>query len=250
MPQAFRVLHDREDAVAGFYLICGMEAVSHRLVEADPTLRQCWEHLRANPVPRGQTVLVSRMWLSLEDGEGPSPAQAASWLDAKRLYMDLRPNLRRIYTAVLDLPTFGPMVAPLGFVPLPADPVMYDGVPDFAAVNDFGPSSIDGWLSNLVAAELQIDDDSILDVVQHQLVIDGRRVDLTKLEFSVMSYFNQHRGVVVERRDILRDVWGYDVAGGSTVLEANVKSLRHKLGDRSTSIETIRGLGYRFTNPN
>jgi len=33
------------------------------------------------------------------------------------------------------------------------------------------------------------------------------------------------------------------------VLEANIKSLRRKLGDRSTSIETVRGLGYRFTNP-
>jgi two-component system alkaline phosphatase synthesis response regulator PhoP len=65
-----------------------------------------------------------------------------------------------------------------------------------------------------------------------------------------MSYLNQHQGTVVERGDLLRDVWGYDVLGGSNVLEANVKSLRRKLGDRSTSIETIRGLGYRFTTPN
>jgi DNA-binding response OmpR family regulator len=250
LPQAFRVLHDRQDEIAGFFMMCGMDAVSHRLIEADPTLRQCWEHLRANPVPRGQTVLVSRTWLALEGGEGPSAAQATCWLDAKRLYMDLRPNLRRIYTAVLDLPTFGPMVAPLGFVPVPGEPALYDGVPDFAAVNDFGPSSIDGWLANLVAAELQIEDDSILDTVQHQLVFDGRRVDLTKLEFSVMDYLNQRQGTVVERRDLLRDVWGYDVPGGSNVLEANIKSLRRKLGDRSTSIETVRGLGYRFTSPN
>lgn len=65
-----------------------------------------------------------------------------------------------------------------------------------------------------------------------------------------MSYLNQRHGTVVERVDLLRDVWGYDIAGGSNVLEANVKSLRRTLGDRSTSIETIRGLGYRFTSPN
>jgi two-component system alkaline phosphatase synthesis response regulator PhoP len=41
-------------------------------------------------------------------------------------------------------------------------------------------------------------------------------------------------------------VWGYDYAGGSNVIEANVRSLRRKLGDRATSIETVRGLGYRF----
>jgi hypothetical protein len=249
-PHAFRVLHDRQDGVAGFYLICGIDTVSRRLVEADPGLRQCWDHLRSHPVPRGQTVLMNRMWLGLEGGEGPSPAQAASWLDVKRLYMDMRPNLRRIYTLVRDLATFGPMVVPLGFAPLPGEPTSFDGVPDYAAMLDFGPSSIDGWLANLVAAELQIDDDSILDLVQHQLVFDGRRVDLTKLEFSVMSYLNQRQGTVVERVDLLRDVWGYDIAGGSNVLEANVKSLRRKLGDRSTSIETIRGLGYRFTSPN
>ena len=249
-PFSFRVLRDRQDAVAGFYMICEMDAVSHRLVESDPTMQQAWEHLRRYPVPRGQTVLVNRMWLCLEGGEGPSAAQAACWLDFKRLYMDLRPNLRRIYTAVLDLATFGPMVAPLGFRPLPGEPPSFDGIPDYGAALDFGPSSIDGWLANLVAAELQIDDDSILDLVQHQLVLDGRRVDLTKLEFSVMSYLDQRRGTVVSRADLLRDVWGYDVPGGSNVLEANVKSLRRKLGDRSTSIETIRGLGYRFTIPN
>jgi hypothetical protein len=193
---------------------------------------------------------MNRMWLGLEGGEGPSAAQAASWLDVKRLYMDMRPRLRRIYTMVQDLATFGPMVAPLGFAPLANEPVTFDGRPDYVAMLDFGPSSIDGWLANLVAGELQIDDDSILDLVQHQLVLDGRRVDLTKLEFSVMSYLNQRQGTVVERVDLLRDVWGYDIAGGSNVLEANVKSLRRKLGDRSTSIETIRGLGYRFTTPN
>ena len=52
----------------------------------------------------------------------------------------------------------------------------------------------------------------------------------------------------VSRGDLLHDVWGYEEPGGSNVLEANVKSLRRKLGDRSSSIETIRGLGYRFTN--
>lgn len=127
--------------------------------------------------PRGQTVLMNRMWLGLEGGEGPSPAQAASWLDVKRLYMDMRPNLRRIYTLVRDLAAFGPMVVPVGFAPLPGEPTQFDGVTDDAAMLDFGPSSIDGWLANLVAAELHIDDDSILDLVQHQLVLDGRRVD-------------------------------------------------------------------------
>ena len=169
--------------------------------------------------------------------------------DIKRLYMEMRPTLRRIYSIVQDVATYGPMVAPLGFELLPGDPIEFDGVPYSATQNDFGPSSIDGWLARLVAAELKIEDDSILDLVQHQLVLDGRRVDLTKLEFDVISYLHQHRGSVVERSALLRDVWGYDYAGGSNVIEANVRSLRRKLGDRAGAIETVRGLGYRFGAP-
>jgi DNA-binding response OmpR family regulator len=248
-PEAFRVLRDRLDTVAGFYNVCEIDRVSHRLVEEDPLLARCWEHLRQYPVPRGQRVLFSRVWLSRDHGEAPSPVQAASWLDLKRLYMEMRPTLRRIYTTVQDVATYGPMVSPLGFELLPGDPIDFDGVPYYAAQNDFGPSSIDGWLARLVAAELQIEDDSILDLVEHQLVLDGRRVDLTKLEFDVISYLQQHHGAVVERAALLRDVWGYEYTGGSNVIEANVRSLRRKLGDRAGSIETVRGLGYRFSPP-
>ena len=80
-------------------------------------------------------------------------------------------------------------------------------------------------------------------------MLDGRRVDLTRLEFEVLSYLDQRRGQVVERSDLLRDVWGYEYSGGSNVIEANVRSLRRKLGDRADSIETVRGLGYRFAPP-
>jgi DNA-binding response OmpR family regulator len=248
-PEAFRVLRDRLDTVAGFYNVCEIDRVSHRLVKEDLLLARCWEHLRRHPVPRGQRVLYSRAWLSRDYGEAPSPVQAASWLDIKRLYMEMRPTLRRIYSIVQDVATYGPMVAPLGFELLPGDPIELDGVPYYATQNDFGPSSIDGWLSKLVAAELQIEDDSILDLTQHQLVLDGRRVDLTQLEFDVISYLQQRQGLVVERAALLRDVWGYEYTGGSNVIEANVRSLRRKLGDRSGSIETVRGLGYRFSVP-
>ena len=124
-----------------------------------------------------------------------------------------------------------------------------DGVPYYPLLLDFGPASVDGWLSRLVAAELQIEEDSILDLVQHQLVLDGRRVDLTKLEFGVISYLHERQGTVVGRSELLRDVWGYDDDGGSNVIEANVRSLRRKLGERASSIETVRGIGFGFALP-
>ncbi|MEI7742945.1 MAG: winged helix-turn-helix domain-containing protein [Chloroflexota bacterium] len=250
MPGAFRVARDRGGSVAGFSLYLEMDEISHRLVQEDPVVGQCWEHLRAHPVPRGQRNLFSRLMIALESGESSSAVQAALWLDLKRRYMELRPNLRRLYTVARHRSTWEPMVnSPLGFERLPGDPPELDGIPYYPLILDFGPSSVDGWLSKLVAGELRIEEDSILDLVQHQLVLDGRRVDLTKLEFEVISYLYQRRGAVVERSELLRDVWGYDDDGGSNVIEANVRSLRHKLGDRATSIETVRGLGYRFAAP-
>ena len=247
LPSAFRVARDRLGAVAGFNIYCEMSEVSHGLVEADPVLRQYRDHARSHPVPRGQRILLTRSMISRDFGESWSPVQAAIWLDLKRRYMELRPDLRRLYSGPRERSTWEPMVSgPLGFRRLPGDPPELDGVPYYPIMVDFGPSSVDGWLAGLVAAELQIEDDSILDLAQRQLVLDGRRVDLTKLEFDVMSYLCQRQGAVVSRADLLRDVWGYNDAGGSNVIEANVRSLRRKLGDRAPSIETIRGLGYRY----
>ena len=108
------------------------------------------------------------------------------------------PDLHR----VPDLATFAPIVAPLGFALLP-EVVQLGERPYHSAVLDFGPSSIDGWLSRLVARELLIDEYSILDPVQRQLVLDERRVDLTSLEFGVLDYLLQHEGKVVERSALL-----------------------------------------------
>jgi DNA-binding response OmpR family regulator len=123
---------------------------------------------------------------------------------------------------------------------------MLDGTAYYAAVLDFGPASVDGWLTKIIATELQIEEDSILDIAQHQLVLAGRRVPLTKLEFEVFKYLYERPGHLVERSSLLRDVWGYDYVGGSNVIESLVKSIRRKLGDRAAAIETVRGLGYRF----
>jgi hypothetical protein len=191
-------------------------------------------------------VLFNRVWMARDHGEAPSPVQAACWLDVKGRFMELRPNLRRIYSMVRDIATLGPMVAPLGFTPLPGEPTVLDGLAYHAAVLDFGPSSIDGWLSSLVAAELRVDEESLLDVAQRQLVLDGERIDLTNLEFGLFQYLHERPGQVVERTSILLHVWGTDYTGGSNVIEVVVGSLRRKLGDRASSIETVRGLGYRF----
>lgn len=244
-PTAFRVARNGSGVVAGFYVVGELDRLSRGLLDLDPVARRWRDHLRRQPVARGQRVLFDRFELASEHDGSLSQVMAALVLDLKRMYMELRPELRRIYTVNRES-VVGTAWEQLGFEPLPGDPDWFDGVAYHPAMLDFGAASVDGWLTKIIAAELRIEEDSILDLVQHQLILDGLRVDLTKLEFEVFKYLHERPGKVVERSTLLRDVWGYDYAGGSNIIEALVKSLRRKLGDRAAAIETVRGLGYRF----
>jgi DNA-binding response OmpR family regulator len=94
-----------------------------------------------------------------------------------------------------------------------------------------------------------IDDRGLLDPDRRQLVLDGTRADLTKLEFDVPAVPARTRRPVVSRAALLRDVWSYDWNGGSNVVEVVISALRRKLGDSAGSLQTVRGAGYRFTPP-
>jgi len=109
-----------------------------------------------------------------------------------------------------------------------------------------GPGSVDGWLAGLVATELGIKRDDLLDVDARELVLDERRVPLTQLEFDVMRYLSEHTGKVARRAALEADVWGYDYQGGSNVVHAVIKSLRKKLAEQAGLIETVHGGGYRL----
>lgn len=118
-------------------MLCEPDRVPYGVIDADPVARLWREHLRRELVPHGQRVLFNRRWLSDERGELPSEVQAACWLDVKRVYMELRPELRRFYLAFRDIETYGPIVGPLGFVALP-EAVEIDGVAYHSAEIDVG----------------------------------------------------------------------------------------------------------------
>jgi hypothetical protein len=243
-PDSFSVVLDREGAVVGFSVMFEPRTVSRAVLLADPVTAQWWRHLREHPVPPGDRVLFLRRWLGEDGGEGPSPIQAACWLDVKRTYMALRPDLRRVYTAVRAIEVFAPIVTKLGFRPV-GEPVQVDDAVYHSAVLDFGPASVDGWLADLAADELGVQDVLTLDRDAGEVVVDGRRLALTPLEFGVLDHLHAKRGKVVSRSAVLREVWGYDTAGGSNVVDSVIRSLRRKLGPQASSIETVRGFGYR-----
>jgi DNA-binding response OmpR family regulator len=249
MPSAFRVARDPDGSPAAFQCLCEAASVPARLLAADPVAAIWREHLRANPVPRGQQVLFLRHMLAADGGEATTPAHAALILDLKRRYLEMRPRLRRIYSQAADPAAALSQFAPLGFARLPDGAAEIGGTTYHALYNDFGPSSIDGWLTDLAAREMLIDNHALLDPDRRQLILDGTRADLTKLEFDVLQYLHEREGRVVGRAALLRDVWGYDWSGGSNVVEVVISALRRKLGDNAGSLQTVRGAGYRFTGP-
>jgi hypothetical protein len=244
-PDSFSVVLDRDGAVVGFSVMFEPGSVRRAVLLGDPVTAQWWRHLREHPVPRGDRVLFLRRWLGVDGGEGPSPIQAACWLDIKRTYMALRPDLRRVYTAVRNIEVFRPIVTQLKFLPVEAAGVQIDDALYHSAVLDFGPASVDGWLADLAADELGVQDVPTLDRDAGEVVLDGRHVALTPLEFGVLNYLHAKRGKVVSRSSVLREVWGHDDAGGSNVVDSVVRSLRKKLGPHASSVETVRGFGYR-----
>lgn len=245
VPQAFHVVRDPDGSVAGLYLMFDPSKISSAFLQRDPIVEQWSSHLRSDPTPDNQRVLFIRRWLDRENGESPSRVQAACWLDIKRTYMEMRPHLRRVYISVRDLTPYGPVAQKMGFQPFPGDEVDIDGSKYRSAVLDFGPSSVDGWLAGLAAAELGVEEEEAFDRQAHELILDGARVKLTKLEFEVYLYLYQHRNKAVTRASLTEDVWGWKQTG-SNVIEAVIRSLRKKLGERASAIETIRGSGYRF----
>jgi hypothetical protein len=245
-PESFHVARDRDRVVRGFYAMFSPNPGDAAVIEQDPLACGWQRHIEANPIPYDQRPVFVRYLLSEQDGEMPSPEQAACWLDIKRTYMAMRPQLRRIYMALREpgQNAFRPVIDKLGFESCGA--VEVGGDVYHLNVNDFGSESVDGWLAGLVAAELGVDVPELLDRRGRELVLGKERVPLTRLEFGVLEYLLDRKGQAVSRASLIHDVWGHTYTGGSNVIEAVVRSLRKKLRDRAPCVETVSGVGYRF----
>ena len=246
-PSSFSAIRDRDGITVAFFCLLNRDQINSSAVD-DPIVAGWRSHLRSNPPPAGQEILGFRRWLDIEHGELPSSSQAASWLDVKRTYMQLRPNLRRIYTVVQDPSVYLPVVLKLGFRPVGDVGGVADLGPNrfTSVVLDFGPHSVDGWLAGLVAAELGLDPSVAVDETGREVRINGHTVQLTPLEFGVLRCLQEHEGRAVSRATLLESAWGYESDVGSNVVDVVVRRLRSKLGEASAVIETVRGTGYRL----
>jgi two-component system alkaline phosphatase synthesis response regulator PhoP len=84
-----------------------------------------------------------------------------------------------------------------------------------------------------------------IDVGSRQVWVDDEEIELTAMEFDLLTALAEHDGMVFSREQLLEKVWGHDYYGELRVVDVHIGHIRQKLGaDRF--IVTVRGVGYRF----
>lgn len=101
--------------------------------------------------------------------------------------------------------------------------------------------------SNVLAVDDTMEAGGIeLNKAAHEVLIDGKSVELSYKEFELLAYFMSNQGVALSRERILNNVWNYDYFGDARTIDTHVKKLRSKLGAKGEYIKTIWGMGYKF----
>jgi len=86
-----------------------------------------------------------------------------------------------------------------------------------------------------------------IDIDSHEVYVDGELVNLTALEFKLLIQLVDRRGRVQSREQLLADVWGYSAEVTTRTVDTHIKRLREKLGTMGKYVQTIRGVGYKFS---
>ncbi len=85
-----------------------------------------------------------------------------------------------------------------------------------------------------------------IDPARHRVLVSGRPITLTAVEFKLLSMLMKRPGRVQARDRLLDEVWGYETAIDTRTVDTHVRRLREKLGKAASAIETVRGFGYRL----
>jgi two-component system, OmpR family, alkaline phosphatase synthesis response regulator PhoP len=88
---------------------------------------------------------------------------------------------------------------------------------------------------------------------RYEAYLKDELLEFTPKEFELLTYFVNHKGLVLSRNQLLSAVWNYDFVGDTRIVDVHVSHLREKIEPntkRPVYIKTIRGLGYKLEEPN
>lgn len=240
-PGAFRVSRERPGTISAVMIVLPDDDVAEDVLNADPVARLWVRDVRRRR-DSSRALLIRRV-IDAEAGDQLVPARAVLALEVKRTYMEMRPKLRYIYLGGRG-PNFDWCV-PLHFQHF--GPPHREG--EFNSyVLDMGLGSVDGWLTEVLGEDIGNETAAVpeLDVESRELSVGAQRIGLTQLESGVLGLLMAREGRVVSRADLIECVWGYSSDATSNVVESVVRTLRRKLGENASLVQTVRGVGYRY----
>ncbi|TFE67779.1 DNA-binding response regulator [Methylacidiphilum sp. Yel] len=85
-----------------------------------------------------------------------------------------------------------------------------------------------------------------LDPIDKVAYYKKRRIELTPIEFRLLSTLMEKEGAVQTREELLKEVWGYEKTIDTRTIDTHIRRLRDKLGRASQFLRTVRGIGYRY----
>ncbi|WP_110953636.1 winged helix-turn-helix domain-containing protein [Anaerosinus massiliensis] len=90
-----------------------------------------------------------------------------------------------------------------------------------------------------------------MNFASYEVFLGDQLLELTPKEYELLKLFLTNMGKAYSREQLLDQIWGYEYYGDTRTVDVHIRHLRAKLGSEpklSEAIETVRGVGYRFTN--
>ena len=90
-------------------------------------------------------------------------------------------------------------------------------------------------------------DNMTINLATYQVYVDDESVDLTLMEYSLLSFLATHPSRAYSREALLHRVWGFEYCGGTRTVDVHIRRVRSKVGPQvAAHIVTVRGVGYLF----
>jgi two-component system phosphate regulon response regulator PhoB/two-component system alkaline phosphatase synthesis response regulator PhoP len=97
------------------------------------------------------------------------------------------------------------------------------------------------------AKRLEADKQVIIDLDKYEVLVAGRKADLTSTEFKILRLLASRKGWVFTREQILDYLWGHDKIVVDRTIDVHIRNLREKLGPEAAGlIQNVRGVGYKL----
>lgn len=94
--------------------------------------------------------------------------------------------------------------------------------------------------------KIYIGDMVVIDLQRHEVIVEGKKVELTPTEFKILEHLSSKKGYVFNRGRLLEFLWGEEKVVVERTIDVHVRHLREKLGKAGEFIKNVRGIGYKL----